>query len=231
MPDPGAQRAGQSKEPVVILSLPVLTVRLTKRDRLSINVCSRRSAGLGQIVICPLHEGATICTCEVEDPRTLHRQLLPQPDGGGAAEVVRSAHRSALGRNEAGGAGEPPCDPCHEGDRPRYLRWLSAGEPPCDPCHEGDRLDISGGYPKTVDGFLYEEIDYVITVCGDADENCPVFQGNVGRRMHIGFPDPAEATGAEEEILGVFRQSRDDIQAKFHELYQSELKTKLDAAS
>ena len=92
-------------------------------------------------------------------------------------------------------------------------------------------LDISGGYPKTVDGFLNKEIDYVITVCGDADENCPVFQGSVGRRMHIGFPDPAEATGAEEEILGVFRQSRDNVKAKFQELYESELKTKLDAAS
>ena len=92
-------------------------------------------------------------------------------------------------------------------------------------------LDISGSHPKTVDGFLNEEIDYVITVCGDADENCPVFQGSVGRRMHIGFPDPAEATGAEEEILGVFRQSRDDIKAKFHALYESELKPQLDAAA
>ena len=92
-------------------------------------------------------------------------------------------------------------------------------------------LDISRGYPKTVDGFLNEEIDYVITVCGDADENCPVFLGSVGRRMHIGFPDPAGATGAEEEILGVFRQSRDDIKAKLHELYESELKPQLDAAA
>ena len=91
-------------------------------------------------------------------------------------------------------------------------------------------LDISGGYPKTADGFLNEEIDYVITVCGDADENCPAFQGSVGRRMHIGFPDPAEAAGSEGEILGVFRQSRDDIKAKFRELYESELKTKLDTA-
>lgn len=90
-------------------------------------------------------------------------------------------------------------------------------------------LDISGGRPKTIDAFLDQPIDYVITVCGDAEENCPVFQGHVGRRMHIGFPDPADATGTEEEILNVFRQSRDDIKAKFHELFESELKAKLDA--
>ena len=82
--------------------------------------------------------------------------------------------------------------------------------------------------PRTSTGFLDQPIDYVITVCGDAEENCPVFQGQVGRRMHIGFPDPADATGAEEEVLAVFRKSRDDIKARFYELYESELKAKLD---
>jgi arsenate reductase len=90
-------------------------------------------------------------------------------------------------------------------------------------------LDISNGRPKTVDGFLGQSIDYVITVCGDAEENCPVFQGKVGRRIHMGFPDPANATGTQEEILSVFRQSRDDIKARFFEFYLSKLKAKLDA--
>lgn len=90
-------------------------------------------------------------------------------------------------------------------------------------------VDISGGRPKTVDGFLDQSIDYVISVCGDAEENCPVFQGKVGQRMHMGFPDPADATGTEEEILNIFRQSRDNIKARFFEFYLSKLKAKLDA--
>jgi len=90
-------------------------------------------------------------------------------------------------------------------------------------------LEISGGQPKTVGSFLDQSIDYVITVCGDAEENCPVFQGKVGRRMHIGFPDPADATGTEEEVLNAFRESRDDIKARFYGFYESKLKAKLDA--
>jgi len=54
------------------------------------------------------------------------------------------------------------------------------------------------------------DIDLVITVCDDAAENCPVWLGE-GRRVHIGFPDPAKATGTEEEILGAFRRVRDGI--------------------
>jgi len=88
-------------------------------------------------------------------------------------------------------------------------------------------IDVSSGYPKNVDPFHDQAIDYVITVCGDAEENCPVFSGNVGKRIHIGFPDPANATGTEEEILAVFRKCRDDIKARFTELYEQELKPKL----
>jgi arsenate reductase len=88
-------------------------------------------------------------------------------------------------------------------------------------------IDISDGRPKKVDTFLDEPFDYVITVCDDADKNCPYFRGKVGKRLHIGFPDPATATGTEEEILTVFRQSRDDIAAKFRKLYDGELKPQL----
>jgi arsenate reductase len=88
-------------------------------------------------------------------------------------------------------------------------------------------IDISGGHPKKADQFVTQPFDYVITVCDDADKNCPYFTGKVGKRMHIGFPDPAVAKGTDEEILAVFRRVRDDIQAKFRELHDNELKAKL----
>jgi len=81
-------------------------------------------------------------------------------------------------------------------------------------------IDISSHYPKTVDQFLSESFDYVITVCGNAKETCPVFIGNVKHRVHIGFDDPAEATGTEEDILFVFRRVRDEIQNDFRHFYR-----------
>lgn len=58
-----------------------------------------------------------------------------------------------------------------------------------------------------------QPFDAVITVCDDAAENCPVWLGQ-GRRLHIGFPDPAEAKGDDEAVLSVFRQVRDDIEQR-----------------
>jgi arsenate reductase len=89
-------------------------------------------------------------------------------------------------------------------------------------------IDISGGRPKNVDQFLNDRIDYVITVCGNAERDCPAFLGEVKHRLHIGFPDPADATGSEEEVLKVFRQSRDDIRRRFREFYETELLAQLD---
>lgn len=66
------------------------------------------------------------------------------------------------------------------------------------------------GESKSVDLFRDERFDLVITVCDDAAENCPVWLGK-GKKAHISFPDPAKATGTEMEVLGVFRQVRDDI--------------------
>ena len=80
-------------------------------------------------------------------------------------------------------------------------------------------IDISNHYPKTVDQFLSESFDYVITVCDNAKESCPVFIGNVKHRLHIGFNDPADATGSEEEILSVFRRVRDKIKTDFFKFY------------
>jgi arsenate reductase len=88
-------------------------------------------------------------------------------------------------------------------------------------------VDISAGRPKNVDQFLGDNMDYVITVCGNAERDCPAFLGDVKHRLHIGFPDPADATGTEEEILAVFRQSRDDIEERFREFYLTELLPRL----
>jgi len=87
-------------------------------------------------------------------------------------------------------------------------------------------IDLSSNYPKLVDQFLNEPFDYVITVCDNAKETCPVFIGKVGKQLHIGFEDPADATGTEEEILSVFRKVRDEIKRDFYEFYLKELKEK-----
>ena len=76
-------------------------------------------------------------------------------------------------------------------------------------------IDISQNRPKSVNDFIDENFDYVITVCGDAEKNCPVFTGNVKHRLHIGFDDPAQAKGSEEFILAEFRRIRDEITDSF----------------
>ncbi len=83
--------------------------------------------------------------------------------------------------------------------------------------------DISRALPRSVEEFIRQPFDYVITVCDDAREACPVFTGRVSHRLHIGFEDPAKATGTEEEILSVYRRTRDHITAAFHRLYTSTL--------
>ena len=85
-------------------------------------------------------------------------------------------------------------------------------------------IDISTEYPKSVDQFLDESFGYVITVCDHAKETCPVFLGNVKHRIHIGFDDPAEARGTEEEIRSEFRRIRDEIKNRFTEFYNTKLK-------
>lgn len=75
-------------------------------------------------------------------------------------------------------------------------------------------IDISHHYPKSIEQYLGEEWDYVITVCGGAKEKCPVFTGKVAHRLHIGFDDPDAFRGTEEEVLPEFRRVRDEIMAK-----------------
>ena len=75
-------------------------------------------------------------------------------------------------------------------------------------------LDISGHRSKHLDEFLNQDVETVITVCGNADQACPMFPGQVNRH-HWGFDDPAHATGSEEEQMAVFRRVRDEIRRVF----------------
>lgn len=85
-------------------------------------------------------------------------------------------------------------------------------------------LDISSHKPTRVDEYINETWDYVITVCGDANENCPVFIGDVKNRLHIGFEDPAKVTGTEEFVLSEFRRIRDEIKQRFTVFYDDKKK-------
>jgi arsenate reductase len=88
-------------------------------------------------------------------------------------------------------------------------------------------IGIAGAKPKHVRQFLDRPFDFVVTVCGEADESCPTFRGKVGKRLHIGFPDPAKAQGTDEQIMAVFREVRDGIRARFREFYEREVRPKL----
>ena len=83
-------------------------------------------------------------------------------------------------------------------------------------------LDISGHTSKHMNEFLDRDIDTVITVCGNADQACPVFPGQV-HRHHWPFDDPAHAEGTEEEVMAEFRRVRDEIRRVF-EVYGRELR-------
>ncbi|NOY38335.1 MAG: arsenate reductase ArsC [Chlorobi bacterium] len=85
-------------------------------------------------------------------------------------------------------------------------------------------IDIRDAYPKKVNQFISEPFDYVITVCDSAKETCPVFTGKVKRRLHMGFEDPAEATGSDDQIMDVFRTVRDQIEEQFYAFYLENLK-------
>lgn len=77
-------------------------------------------------------------------------------------------------------------------------------------------IDISGQRSKSVDEFAGQEFDYVITVCDNANERCPVFPGRV-ERIHWSFDDPAAAGGDEDARLAVFRRVRDEIRERLRE--------------
>jgi arsenate reductase (thioredoxin) len=78
------------------------------------------------------------------------------------------------------------------------------------------RVDISGQESKTLNRYLDETFDYVITVCDDANEACP-FSPGAASRLHWSFEDPSKAEGSEEERLAVFRSVRNQIRSRIEE--------------
>ncbi|MGM9732943.1 MAG: arsenate reductase ArsC [Prevotella sp.] len=85
-------------------------------------------------------------------------------------------------------------------------------------------IDISSHFPHSVDNYLHQPWDYVITVCGGANESCPTFIGAVRHRLHIGFEDPSKSEGTEDYILSEFRRVRDEIKMSFYNLYNKEIR-------
>ena len=107
------------------------------------------------------------------------------------------------------------------------LEVYSAGTHPSSQVHpkaiavmKETGIDLRSAYPKSVDQFLTQPFDYVVTVCDSAKETCPVFTGRVKHRLHIGFDDPAEAHGTDEAVLSVFRRVRDEIKQEFMKFYR-----------
>lgn len=85
-------------------------------------------------------------------------------------------------------------------------------------------VNINNHTPHNVSEYLNEPWDYVITVCGAANENCPVFTGNVKHKLHFGFEDPSEEFGNENFVISKFRETRDKIKDRFLKFYNEELK-------
>jgi arsenate reductase len=113
------------------------------------------------------------------------------------------------------------------------LDVVSAGTEPGERVHpkailamHEEGIDISMNKPNSVNQFLNESFDFVITVCGGAKEACPVFIGDVKDRLHIGFDDPAEVTGSEEYVMSEFRRIRDEIKRDFHAFYVKQIQNK-----
>jgi len=82
-----------------------------------------------------------------------------------------------------------------------------------------DIADRSSGHLSKYEG---QAFDYVITLCGDAQEKCPLFFGGV-QRLHMGFVDPPKAQGTEEEVMAVYRRVRDEIRRTMREFFEQEL--------
>lgn len=88
-------------------------------------------------------------------------------------------------------------------------------------------INISHHTSDSVDKYLGEEWDFVITVCGGANEVCPAFIGKVKHRLHIGFDDPSHVTGNDEYIHSEFIRVRDEIKEAFYKLYIEQIKPQL----
>jgi len=88
-------------------------------------------------------------------------------------------------------------------------------------------IDISNHTSDPVDKYLNDEWDYVITVCGGANEVCPAFMGKVKHRLHMGYDDPSHAVGTDEFIWSEFIRVRNEIKEGFYKLYVEQIKHQL----
>lgn len=84
-------------------------------------------------------------------------------------------------------------------------------------------IDITHHTSDPVEIYLNEEWDYVVTVCGGANESCPMFTGKVKHRIHIGFDDPSHAVGTPEFVESEYRRVRGEIRVAFRSFYLKEL--------
>ncbi|PLX19139.1 MAG: protein tyrosine phosphatase [Salinivirgaceae bacterium] len=116
----------------------------------------------------------------------------------------------------------------------KRLNVASAGTDPSGYVHpkaiqvmKEEGIDLSQNESESVEKYLDTAWDYVITVCGGAKETCPTFSGDVKHQLHIGFDDPAEATGTEDEILNEFRRVRDEIKRDFTLFFNEKIKPEL----
>ncbi len=83
-------------------------------------------------------------------------------------------------------------------------------------------IDISGNSSDHLSCYEGRPFDYVISLCGDADEKCPTFFGGV-KRLHMPFDDPPRVTGSDEEVLAVYRRVRDEIRDQMNDFFKQEL--------
>ncbi|HXH51276.1 MAG TPA: arsenate reductase ArsC [Terriglobia bacterium] len=119
------------------------------------------------------------------------------------ANSARSQMAEGLLRQEAG----PSCEVFSAGTKPTNVR------PEAIAVMREAGIDISGHHSKSVEDFLAQDFDYVITVCDNARETCPVFPAQT-RRIHWSIEDPAANDGSEEERLGAFRHARDELRKR-----------------
>ena len=119
------------------------------------------------------------------------------------ANSARSQMAEGLLRHEVGNS----CQVFSAGTKPTRVR------PEAIAVMKEAGIDISGHRSKSVDAFLGKDFDYVITVCDNAKENCPVFPART-QHIHWSIKDPAAIEGAEEERLDAFRRARDELQGR-----------------
>lgn len=135
------------------------------------------------------------------------KRILIVCTGNSCRSQMAEAYLTAMGSDvEVHSAGTHPADEVH----PLAMKVMM---------EDGYNIDIQ--YPKNISLFTEESFDYLITVCSEAEKECPVFAGEVTHRLHIPFRDPVQATGSEDEVLAVFRQVRDEIKQGMEKFYNS----------